>query len=823
MVTSLRFLFTILLVFPVFFLFAQPGDRDLRKYGCHFSNGKTPPVFFYDMERNASCGSNARSDSIDVLNYCIQIDLTNFTQQIIRATCEITFTTRKDGIGSIPLDLLALSVDSVTSQGFPLNYDYDELLLDVRLQAPVNAGDTLQVIVHYQGHPKADNYWGGFVFDSGIAYNLGIGLTSNPFSMGRSWHPCFDNFVERATYDISIITNEGRKGYAVGEFLGETILDGGETLRQYRMPLPLPTYLVGVAASNYAEIHQNHTGVHGELPILLVGKPADTTKIKSAFTHLGDAVDALEAWFGPYIWGQAGYVMTIDGAMEHATLIAYPISIIGNGPTFGMNRLMAHELAHHWWGNITLMSCPEDMWIKEGNAEYGAHLFFEHLNGTDYFRDIVRENHYDVLKNAHLDDGAYLPLSGLPYQNTYGSHTYYKGAAVMHNLRGYLGDSLFQYGMRSILNNNLFEAVDAEQFRDQLTAETGMDMASFFDDWIYSPGFAMFELDSVKLEPADVPEYWLARIYVQQKLHKAPHFYTNVPLEITFYDKNWNTYTTFFIASGEYSEAMVTVPFEPVWQILNDNNRLNMARMQDKAFVKEPGNLSLSYCDLVNPTALKVPDSALVSFIHYWGGADPAGPEQPGVRLSGTHYWRYGGMLPPGFKARVTLAYNGSGINNFDYDLAHTGEDSLILAWRPKPGIPWEHYPYYKKTIFTVNDGKGFMRIDTLLPGDYAFAKGELPLVTALHEACEEQIEMNIYPNPVPESFVVQGNVTISTPVTLTLFDTMGRLLRWEKVQINAGELFHRMEVSGLPPGIYWLKVASTDRAIQVIEKIIKT
>jgi hypothetical protein len=92
-----------------------------------------------------------------------------------------------------------------------------------------------------------------------------------------------------------------------------------------------------------------------------------------------------------------------------------------------------------------------------------------------------------------------------------------------------------------------------------------------------------------------------------------------------------------------------------------------------------------------------------------------------------------------------------------------------------------------------------------------------------LHEACEEQIEMNIYPNPVPESFVVQGNVTISTPVTLTLFDTMGRLLRWEKVQINAGELFHRMEVSGLPPGIYWLKVASTDRAIQVIEKIIKT
>lgn len=823
MTTPLRLLCSAIAIFSGITLHAQPMEGNLYRYGCHYSKNKIPFEPLSEAERGAVCGSNARSDSIDILNYAIQLNLTNFSQQIIRASCEITFTAKQNGIEALPLDLLALTVDSITWQGTLLNYDYNGLLLDVHLPQPVNVHDTMEVVIHYQGKPTPDNYWGGFKFENNIAYNLGIGLTSNPYNMGRSWHPCFDNFVERATYDIGIVTNEGRRGYAIGEFLGELDLGGGETLRQYRMPLPLPTYLVGVAASHYEEVHDIHIGANGDYPILLVGKAPDTADMKAAFVYLGDAVDMLESWFGPYIWGQVGYVLTGQGAMEHASLIAYPVSSVGNGPTFGMNRLMTHELAHHWWGNTTTLSCPENMWIKEGNAEYSAHMLFEYLYGKEAFDDIVKDNHYnDVLKNAHIDDEGYWPLSGIPYEWTYGLTTYNKGASVMHNLRGYLGDSLFQQGMRSILETYKFESVDAEQFRDQLTSNTGVDMTSFFDDWIYSPGFAMFELDSVSLFCVDSIGC-SATVYVQQKLHKTPHFHTNVPLEITFYDKNWNTHTATFMASGEYSQATVTVPFEPVWQILNDNNRLNLARMQDRKVVKATGNMSHSYCELVNPIAVNVPDSALVSFIHYWGGADPAGPDQPDIELSGTHYWRYGGILPPGFKARVTLSYDGSTENNFDYDLAHTGEDSLILAWRPKPGIPWGEFPFYKKLPFTANDGKGFMRIDTLLPGDYAFAKGSLPLATAVEMRQAQQPDLKVFPNPTSASFTVQGELTSNDPVMVSLSDALGRLVRQEKVQVSGGLLSHRMEVAGLPPGIYWVKVDGNGGAFRFFEKLIKS
>ncbi len=823
MTKTLRFFLLIIPIFAGAFLRAQPQDwDDLHFQGCHFYKHKTS---FQSIPEDdlLTCGSNARSDSIDILNYAISLDLTGFSQKIIKASCEVSFTAKDDGIEILPLDLLNLTIDSVTWQGTQLDFDYDGLLVNIHLSQPVNPGEVEEVVVYYRGQPTADpSGFGGFVFENNIGYNLGIGLSSNPYNFGRSWHPCFDNFVERATYDINIITNDGRKGYAIGDFLGEIDLGGGETLRQYRMSQPLPTYLVGVAASNYAEVHQTHTGAYGTYPMLLVGKPADTTNMKSAFTYLGDAVDNLEAWFGPYIWGQVGYVMTTAGAMEHSTLVAYPNFIIGGGPTFNMNRLMAHELGHHWWGNMTTLSCPSDMWIKEGNAEYSAHLFTEAVFGKEAFVKQVKDNHYNiVLRQAHLDDNGFWPLSGIPYEHTYSTHTYNKGASNMHNLRGYLGDTLFQKGMTSVLENFLYQSIDATQFRDQLTVSTGVDMTSFFNDWIFSPGFALYELDSVKIEPTAIPEDWKATVYVQQKLRAAPHFHTNVPLEITFFDENWNTHSATIMVSGEFSEVELTIPFEPAWQILNDGNTLNLARMQSRTVVKSPGDITLPYCELVNFKALEVPDSALVSFVHYWGAPDPIEPNPNGVVMSGTHYWRYGGIIPDGFKARVFLPYKGNNTNDFDYDLLSVADDSLLmLVWRPDAATPWLKYPFYKQQA--IGGTSGFMRIDTLLPGDYAFAMGTLPVATAVADFEAQQVDLTIFPNPAGDIFTIQAVLPAGSEAMATLFDTMGRAVRSETIQTNGGVLSHRMNTAGLPPGVYWVRVSDTAGRFYAVEKLIK-
>ncbi len=793
-------------------------------HGCHFTKGKIPVEAIQLMETSSECGSNARSDSIDVLNYAIDLDITQFTQQMIFASCEVTFTAKMDGIEALPLDLLNLSVDSVKMQDNHLAFDYDDPLLNIHLPTLVNVGDTAEVVVYYHGKPTPDNYWGGFSFTNGYAYNLGIGLTSNPYNFGRSWHPCFDNFVERATYDINIVTNDGRKGYAIGKFLGETDLGGGQALRQYRMNQPLPTYLVGVAASNYAEINRTHTGQFGTYPILLVAKPGDTTKVKNDFSYLGDAVDALESWFGPYIWEQVGYVITQLGAMEHASLIAYPVTSLGGGPSFNMNRLMAHELGHHWWGNVTTLSCPENMWIKEGNAEYSAHLFTEYKFGKEAFMDQVKDNHHDdVLRNAHQDDDGFWPLSGIPYEHTYGTTTYHKGASMMHNLRGYLGDTLFSKGMTSILETFKYESVDAELFRDQLTAATGVDMTSFFEDWIFSPGFACYELDSVKIEPTPIPEQWKATVHVQQKLRAAPHFHTNAPVSITFFDESWNTYTTQFTMSGEFGSAELTVPFQPVWQLLNDDNLLNLARTQSRKVVKETGAVSMPFANVGNFEIKNLPaDSAMVSLVHYWAGSDPVGPEVEGVTVSSGHFWRLGGILPEGFKAKCLLEYDGGGPNDFDYNLTQNTEDSLILIWRAKPGDAWTHYPFYKKVPLSPNDGQGFIRVDTMLPGDYAFANGDLPLATSLIEVEKPVAQAEIFPNPTGHSFQITGLVPGAGKVSLAVFDMVGKLLKQAEIKTGDGFFLHQMDVHDLPPGMYLVKAGDKAGGASTTIKLLK-
>lgn len=820
MTTFLRLLVLLLFASACSFVQAQnetPPEAHYDFHGCHHMKNKLRPQPFTAAQRAMVCGSNFRSDSIDVLNYAIELDLTGFDQAVISASCEITFTAKEDGIDFLPLDLLDLVVDSVTHGSDLLTFDYDELLLDIHLSESVDIGDTMEVIVHYHGHPTTDGSWGGFDFVNGYAYNLGIGLTSNPYNFGRSWHPCFDNFVERATYDISIVTNDGRTGYAIGELLGEEDLGNGEILRQYRMDLELPTYLIGVAASTYAEVNDTHIGQYGEYPILLVGKPNIQSDMTDHFKNLPEAIDALEHWFGPYRWGQVGYVMTTQGAMEHASLIAYPDFIVDGGQSFAGDRLMAHELGHHWWGNITTMECPDDMWIKEGNAEYSAHLFTEWAFGREAFLDQVRTNHFRVLSNVHTVDGGFFPIAGIPFEQTYSDHTYYKGASLMHNLRSYLGDDLFRTGMTSVLDTYEYEAIDAQTMQEHLTSVTGVEMSHFFNGWMYQPGFANYILDSVHVSPSG--NNFDVTLFVRQGLREANLFHTNAPMEVTFFDENWAEHHTQVMFNGEFSEVSVELPFEPVFQLLNDRQFLNMARTQARFVVTEPAEYQASSLGLLNSDfeVYEMPegDSALVSLVHHWTGPDA--PDD--LDISKTHYWSYRGDIPFGMLAEATLALKGGGQFDLDYDLIQDGTDDFILVWRPNSATEWGEYPWYNTNIFGTT---GFIRVDTMLPGDYAFANGPLPMATSVTDFHEVEMLLSVFPNPVENTLTVQGVLPEATDGEIILRDMTGRTIASQSVSQFNREFSENFDVSLLPSGMYWVEVRSGDGDFRKVEKFVK-
>ncbi|NND31346.1 MAG: M1 family metallopeptidase, partial [Saprospiraceae bacterium] len=528
----------------------------------------------------------SRSDTIDILNYAVTMDFTNWAAKTITANCNVRFTPKINNIDYIDLDLEQLTVDSVTDDSGQLNFTHNDTLLHIDLPNPLNINDTSNVTVYYRGIAPLDGSgFGGLHWTSNYAFNLGVGFLADPHNFGRAWHPCFDNFVERATYDFMIISSGGRNAHCNGQYLGETIL-GGDTLQHdWRMNDPIPSYLACVAVANYATVQQNHNGIGGNIPITLTGLPADTTDLKNSFVNLGSAIDAFEFWFGEHQWEKIGYVLTSAGAMEHPTAIFYP-DFIANGST-AFEDIMAHELGHHWWGDLITCETAEDMWINEGMAEFSSHLFFEAVYGFDNYINRVINNHLDVLHYAHIEEDGYRALSGIPHEFTYGKHVYNKGAAMGHNLRTYLGPELYRTGVQSLMDNFKFSDINSTEMRDHLTTATGIDMTSFFNDWIFNPGFSDFDIDSSQVVP-NGPDYDVT-LYISQKLRGAPALHTNVPMTATFYNDDWSVFETEFMVSGAQSTTIATIPFDPVMIILNQNSDLNLARSMELLDIRTPG------------------------------------------------------------------------------------------------------------------------------------------------------------------------------------------------------------------------------------------
>lgn len=745
--------------------------------------------------------NNDRSDTIDVLHYDITLDITDFAGQTIAGNCVLRFSPKMNNVSSISLDLLELTIDSILLDGqIVSNYSYNDTLIQVPFGVPMNDADTAEVQVFYRGHPLPDPSWGGFYFQQGYAYNIGVGFSSNPHTIGRMWHPCFDNFVERATYTFNITTTAPKKAHCNGYLAGEASM-GSLLTRTWEMEQPIPTYLACVAVNDYATVNLTHTGISGNIPIELVALAGDTTNLKNSFANLGTAIDAFEYWYGDHQWSKVGYTVVpfAAGAMEHATNIFYPkFAVNGN---LQYENLMAHELGHHWWGDLATCETAEDMWINEGMATYGEFLFTERQYGWNAYITAMKSHHYDVMRNAHLAEGGYLAISGIPHQYTYGDHVYNKGASVAHNLRWYLGDSLYREGMSAVTANHSFKSLNSYQMLDRLTATTGIDMAYFFNDWVFSGGFSHFEIDKVTVQEP-IPATFVATVRIQQKLLGTTNYHSYVPLQLTFRDENWNVHHARVMVSGAQDSAVVSLPFYPTTVIINEEHRLNQAREDKQGMIYGVGG----YNQLMpNLSVQAVGDSAFFHFEHHLVAPDPS--DMAAIELSGTHYWTVTGVFPDTFKATARLSLD----TDYDSDLIQVyGADSLRLFYRASPEFAWEEHPAYTKTqLFPLVN----FNISNLLVGDYALGNfyQSLSGVSPTQTAFEQSVLL--FPNPNNGTFQLQWQSQTAAEWNADVYDALGRLVSTQNLGLlSAGQQLQTLSLPAhLPSGNYWLRLQNAD------------
>ncbi|MBN8702517.1 MAG: T9SS type A sorting domain-containing protein [Bacteroidetes bacterium] len=754
---------------------------------------------------NSAQALNTRSDTFDILKYTINLEITDFTNKKISGNTIVRFAPKLNGVNYIDLDLYKLTVDSVKLNSNNLSFTYNagtDSLLHILLGTNYNTTDTLDLIVYYNGSPAKDpSGWGGFYFQSGYAFNLGVGYSANPHNYGRVWFPCFDNFVERSKYEFNITTNSGKRAYCNGYLSKDTLFVNGNRISTWVLEDEIPTYLACVAVANYTHVSQIYNGVQRNIPIWLTAAPADTTNLKNAFINLKNALAGFENDYAPYAWNKVGYSLVpfSSGAMEHATNIAYPQLGVAGGST-GLQDLMAHELAHHWWGDLITCETAEDMWINEGMATYSEHIFFENLQGKNAYKNQVRTNHEDVLHFAHIEEAGYRAISGIPHQYTYGKHVYNKGASVAHTLRGYLGDSLFFVGLQHALNTFKFTHVNSTQLLNDMSTATGVPLTNFLNEWVLGAGFPHFSIDSSSVAGGGANNN--VTVYIKQKLTGAPNYFTNVPIEITFKNAQWQDTTVRTTVSGKHTTFTISLPFAPTYIALNLDEKINDAIAPDYKTIKSVGTYTLSNARMT-VIASAVTDSTFLRVEHNYTAPDPYKASTYKYRISPNRYWKVDGIIPAGFKAKGRINYDGrtnfSGNGYLDNALITTTEDSLVLLYRKNAADDWQVFPYYTKSMGINTDKAGLITIDSLFKGEYVFAMQDK---TAGLAENKNLFEYSVYPNPTNGNIYVEIPETINGNTTFEIINSVGA-----KVLTGNASNFFVVDTKTFDTGMYLIRI----------------
>lgn len=442
------------------------------------------------------------------------------------------FTALAD-LSQIFLDMSpGLTADSVRYHGTTLTPTALGGQIRIDLPATVNTGASDSLQVFYHGNPDSSGY-GSFTTDSHNGVPV-LWTLSEPYG-AKDWWPTKQDLIDKIdSVDVIIrypaqIDGHRMKAVSNGREMSESVSGGIKTTRWHHGH-PIPAYLVAIAVTDYAEITQT-AGLFQSFPIRHFVYPEDSLQAQIDLPVTADLMDYFENTFGQYPFSDEKYghaQFGWGGGMEHTT-----ITFIG-----GFWRgVVAHELAHHWFGDDVTCGSWSDIWLNEGFATYAEALTQDYFDGADAFKawrdyavnEITAEPGGGVYKHGadtlDIDEVFSWP------------NTYLKGAMVLHMLRFRLGDSLFFGGLRQYLNDFAYGYARTEDFRSVMENYSGEDLSGFFNDWVYGKGFPDYNVHWQNLSGG------VYRINLEQQTTDASVDFFETPLRIRFYGGS-QTYDT---------------------------------------------------------------------------------------------------------------------------------------------------------------------------------------------------------------------------------------------------------------------------------------
>ena len=517
---------------------------------------------------------NPNTQNYDVTYHELRFTVNpNNTTASISGVVKTTFTALSN-LNSITFDMATqLIVSSVTMNSTNLTFSQSNYELNINFPTTLTSGTSASVIITYAGNPPTAE--GAFTRSTHSGTPV-IYTLSEPFG-ARDWWPCKQDLNDKInSFDIYITAPVAFNSVSNGLQQSRVVV-GPNATTHFKHLYPIPAYLIVLNVTNYQIYNQQGglgTVASPYFPIINYLYPeTNTVTTQTQLAVTPTIINLFESLLEPYPFRNEKYghaQFGWGGGMEHST--------VSSMNSFGRD-LIAHEMAHQWFGDKITCGTWKDIWLNEGITEYMSGLVRENLDGAASF---VSWKDSKINSITSFTTGAtYLTdAEALNVNRIFSSRlTYNKGAMITHMLRWKMGDALFFQALKSYLSDPALAygyAVTAN-FKSHLETAYGSSLTEFLNDWLYNQGFPTYDVTAQNWGAGQ------AKITVNQTQSDASVSYFEMPLEVRLSGSSGQIQDVVVNNTFTGEEFIVAVPFvvtgvtfDPNRHIISRNNTVTL-------------------------------------------------------------------------------------------------------------------------------------------------------------------------------------------------------------------------------------------------------
>jgi len=468
---------------------------------------------------------------VDLLH--LALDVTpDFKARTVAGTATLTFKPIATPLEELRLDAVELRVASVTSTEKLAAHQVTDREIVLHFAPPVPVGKEARVTVKYSAEPRKGLYFR----TPEMGYAETHLWTQGEPGEARYWFPSIDHPVEKFTSEVTCRVPAGMVALSNGRQVSAQPGAGGLVAFHWAQEKPHVTYLITLVAGQLKKIEDKHR----DIPLEFWTTPSDLAAAPNSFRHTKHMMQFFEREIGVnYPWAKYGQAAVHDyhwGGMENTSLTTLNFRTLFTAETenlFSSDSLVAHELAHQWFGDLVTCKDWSHIWLNEGFATYYDWLWQGDFGGTNETLHALYSAAKGILANQNETRGIVWRKFGDP-EEMFNYLAYPKGAWVLHMLRCQLGADLYRQCVRTYLDRHAYGTVETADLRKVIEELSGRSYERFFEQWVYGIGAPTLDVTYAWDDKAK-----LARVSVKQtqKISDEAHLF-QFPLTLRFKSKS---------------------------------------------------------------------------------------------------------------------------------------------------------------------------------------------------------------------------------------------------------------------------------------------